>query len=426
MSFRLRLVFGLGILSGVLLACNAIVGVEDVRLRSGRGLADADDDGNVTPEDDAGDGYVPPGVDRGTLAMGDNHVCARLPTGSVKCWGDNTSGQLGDGLAFDAGTRANPAKVPQAVPGLADVLDIASGSGHTCAVKTDGAVVCWGRNTSGQLGNDTTTSSTTPVQVLQLASATAVTASDYSTCALLQDKTVSCWGANTSGQLGTGNETASLHAVPVVGLTNVTSISGGSSHVCAVDESAKIWCWGGNTFGQLGNGSTTKSSSPVAITSLANVAQVAAGFFFTCAVQKTGAVFCWGVNDHGQLGNGTTAPIASPNPSPIAVNLNDAVWISTNGENHACAVKRTGSVACWGDSVNGQLGYSNSVDGSVPSPVQVAPPVTNAQRVWTASDTSCAITTDGRAYCWGLNTYGQVGDNSTVTRYTPTQVSAFP
>lgn len=424
MSFRLRLLFGLGTLSGVLLACNAIVGVEDVRLRSVKGLPDADD-GVVTPEDDAG-GFVVPGVDRGTLAMGDNHVCARLATGTVKCWGDNTSGQLGDGLAFDAGTRQNPARVPQVVPGVSDVVDIASGSGHTCAVTTDGAVVCWGRNTSGQLGNDTQVSSTTPVQVLQLATAKAVTASDYSTCALLEDKTVSCWGANTSGQLGTGNETASLHAVPVVGLSNVASISGGSSHVCAVEESGKVWCWGGNTFGQLGNGTTNKTSTPVALTSLANVAQVAAGFFFTCAVQRTGAVFCWGVNDHGQLGNGTTAPIASPNPSPIAVNLNDATWISTNGENHACAVKRNGSVACWGDSVNGQLGFSNSVDGSVPNPVQVAPPVTNAQRVWTASDTSCAITTDGRAYCWGLNTYGQIGDNTTVTRYTPTQVSSFP
>jgi len=153
-SFGLRLLLALGITSGALLACNAIVGVEDVRLRVVKG-APTDDGGEVaTGGEDAGP--ILSGTDRGELAMGELHVCARLTTGAVKCWGDNGAGQLGDGLSFDAGTRVDPAKVPQTVPALDTVVSIAAGSKHTCAAKKDGTVVCWGSDGVNQLGDGIT------------------------------------------------------------------------------------------------------------------------------------------------------------------------------------------------------------------------------------------------------------------------------
>ena len=429
MSFGLRLVLALGVVSGALLACNAIVGVEDVRLRTVKG-ATGDDGGPVDPGEGNDAGPIISGTDRGELAMGQDHVCARLTTGAVKCWGDNGAGQLGDGLAYDAGTRVDPAKVPQSVPNLSGVVGIAAGSKHTCAAKQDGTVFCWGLNDTGQLGNDTMNRSSSPVQVLQIDHATAVAAGLSFSCALKDDKTVMCWGANYSGQLGNSDPAsvpnAQLHAVAVTGLTNIVSISAGSAHACAVDGDANIWCWGGNYYGQLGNGSQTGTSTPVKLTSLTGVAQVAAGNYYTCGLLKTGKVYCWGVNDNGQLGNGTQSPLSTANPSPIVVlSLNDATFLWTAGTNHACAVRQSGSIACWGDSSSGQLGYSSTVDGSVPSPVQVAT-ITNGLKVWTGGDTSCAIASDGRAYCWGSNTDGEIGDKTTVTRFTPTQVSSFP
>ena len=428
MSFGLRLVLALGVVSGAVFACNAIVGVDDVRLRTVKGATN-DDGGGINPGGGDEGGTVGSGTDHGELAMGQLHVCGRLTTGAVKCWGDNGAGQLGDGLDFASTARVDPAKVPQSVPNLSGVVSIGSGTKHTCAAKNDGSVVCWGINDFGQLGNDTMTRSSSPVPVAQLDHAVAVAAGGSFSCALKDDKTVMCWGANYSGQLGNGDDagspSAQLHAVAVAGLSNIVGISAGTVHACAVDGDGGLWCWGSNFYGQLGNGSTNGTSTPVKLTSLTGVGQVSAGNYFTCAALKSGKVYCWGVNDNGQLGNGTQSNGSVPNPSPIAVPLNDATFLWTAGTNHVCAVRQSGSVACWGDSSSGQLGYSATVDGSVPSPVQVAT-ITNGFKVWTGGDTSCAIASDGRAYCWGSNSDGQIGDKTTVTRFTPTQVSSFP
>jgi alpha-tubulin suppressor-like RCC1 family protein len=402
-----------------MVACNAILGHDDVRLRgSGQGIDDDGGDGIDPAEVDAD---TRPRIDRGALALGFLHTCARQPTNGVLCWGTNGAGQLGDGQ--DASTRPAKALKPVAVPGLSDVSEISAGLNHTCVVKKDGSVLCWGLNTFGQLGDGTTTSSSTPLPVKDLRPASSLGAGQSFTCAVMQDKTVQCWGANYSGQLGDGLKASRGAPAPVKDLVNVVSVSSATDHACAVIETGSVACWGGNATGQLGNGTTNESLTPVRITSLSSIVQVAAASRFTCARQQLGRVYCWGSNEFGQLGNGTTSTSANPSPN-VVVTVNDAVFIWTGFE-HACAVRKTGSVACWGKGDSGQIGNDSRLDASVPRPVTVVN-LAGVRAAWTGGERSCALLDEGRAYCWGKNSEGQLGNGSDQTAYAPVPVSNFP
>ena len=419
---RLRLVLVLGASSAALLACNAIVGVEDVTLRTRdagrtpRGIEEEPEPG-VDPRD-----VEAPAEDRGELALGFNHACGRLPDGTVRCWGDNGAGQVGDGVPFD-GSRPN-VLTPQRVPGIDDAVAIASGVSHTCVVHRPGGVSCWGSNFFGQLGDGTEQRSSRPVKVLGLEDATALAGGTSFTCAVRRDKTVACWGANYSGQLGDGLKEDRTTAAPVKDLDGAVSVAAATDHACAVLESGEVMCWGGNSEGQLGIGSTTESLTPRKLTALSDIVQVAAAARFSCARQRSGRVYCWGKNEFGQLGNGS--PTAAPNPSPILVpSIGDAVFLWT-GIDHACAVRANGKIACWGSADQGQLGKGAvAPDESVATPVTVLGAPT-AVAVWTGGNRSCSISDDGRAYCWGTNLLGQLGNGTTETSLTAVPVKSFP
>jgi len=236
------------------------------------------------------------------IAAGFESSCA-VVTGGVKCWGDNTVGELG----IDPATSST--SVPVQVQGLASgVQAIAGGRAHSCAL-VNGGVQCWGENDSGQLGIDPATPSTSvPVQVQGLTSGvTAITAGVRHSCAVV-DGGVKCWGRNDSGLLGIDPATAYTSVpVQVQGLTGgVTAVSTGAWHTCAV-LSGGAMCWGDNSSGQLGIGLTTNYSSvPVQVQGLtSDVTAIAAGGYHTCAVVK-GGVQCWGRNELGQLGNNST------------------------------------------------------------------------------------------------------------------------
>src|SRR5580765_1809917 len=183
------------------------------------------------------------------VAAGDEFACALLGDGTAKCWGLGESGQHGDG------TFAAFALVPVAVTGITSAVDITSGYGHACALLGDGTIRCWGLNANGQLGDSSTQPrSAVPVAVSGINSAVAITAGADHACALLQDSTLRCWGKNGQGQLGDGTLTSSSTAVPVAGITGVAAVSGGGIHTCAVLTDGTVQCWGGNDSGQLGDG----------------------------------------------------------------------------------------------------------------------------------------------------------------------------
>ena len=411
----------LALASAGAVACSALVGVEEVRLRSTSDGAVIDDSGEDPDVDPGRDGAVI--VEASVqLALGYLHTCARKNDGKVRCWGENGAGQLGDGISFDAGTRA-PALVPQEVPGINDAVQLASGLSHSCVVHRPGTVSCWGINSFGQLGNATETRSSSPVDVLGVTDAVSVACGTSFTCALLKGGTVSCWGANYSGQLGDGTKIDRPTAAAVSQLSGVTALAAAENHACAILTGGTVKCWGRNTDGQLGNGSTTESLVPTPLGSLANVAQIVAASRFTCARLASGQVNCWGANADGQLGTGSSN--LAPNPSPAITNVADAVSIGV-GYDHACAARRTGDVACWGSAGSGQVG-SGSVpaDASIPSPTAVVG-VSGALDVSTGGDHSCATTGSGAVFCWGNNVFGQLGNGTTQRAYAAVPVKSFP
>src|SRR5437016_381023 len=240
---------------------------------------------------------------------GSFHTCARLQDGTVRCWGLNDSGQLGDGTTTNAST-------PVAVPGVGGAAAVSGGGFHTCARFPDGTLECWGRNDSGQLGDPATTSfsSVTPVRVTGITTAIAVTAGGFHTCALLADGTLQCWGRNDEGRLGNGTTANSSTPTTVSGITPA-AVAPGAEHACAILRDGTVRCWGDNNWGQLGNNSAagaTSTTPATAVTGIATATAASSGAEHTCALLQDGSLQCWGRNTDGRLGNGTTTNAFTP------------------------------------------------------------------------------------------------------------------
>ncbi len=253
-----------------------------------------------------------------SIAASNAHTCALTTTGQAYCWGQNTSGQLGN-------NSTTKSSIPVAVQMPAGVLfrSIAAGYAHTCALTTTGQAYCWGWNGYGQLGNNSTTKSSIPVAVQMPAGVSfqSITAGYTHTCALATTGQAYCWGEGSSGRLGNNSTTSSRIPVAVQMPAGVSfqSIAAGYTHTCALTTEGKAYCWGRNTDGQLGNNSTTNSLTPVAVQMPAGVSSqsIAASNTHTCALTTTGQAYCWGANSYGQLGNNSTANSLTPAAAPV-------------------------------------------------------------------------------------------------------------
>ena len=267
------------------------------------------------------------------LALGRDHSCALTSAGGVKCWGENGSGQLGNGSADPYITT------PVDVTGLATgVVAISAREGHTCAVTSAGALKCWGSNSFGVLGNGSSTSSNVPVGVTGLGSGVlAVSAGGLDTCAVTNGAGVYCWGVTNGSN------------VPLLfgGLEDtIVSISLGSSHGCAVTQGGALKCWGSNTYGQLGNATNTASTTPVDVAGLGSgFTAVSSGFAHSCALSASGATHCWGANQYGQLGNSGTTHSNIP---VLATQQSGPVIGMSAGAFSTCAIQSNRSTQCWG------------------------------------------------------------------------------
>jgi alpha-tubulin suppressor-like RCC1 family protein len=350
-------------------------------------------------------------------SLGFGHTCARKGNGTLSCWGQNTFGQLGDG------TTANKASAVPVTKLGATVVEVTLGAAHTCARKEDGTLFCWGRNAYGQLGDGTTVNKASPVPVTVLgATVVEVALGSGHTCARKGDGTLFCWGDNYYGQLGDGTTVDKSSPAPTKLGVNVAEVALGYRHSCARKQDGTLFCWGDNTFGRLGDGTIFNKSSPVAVAALgATVVAVALGDSHTCARKQDGTLFCWGSNEFGQLGDGTTVNKSSP----VAVTaLGATVAEVALGFGHTCARKQNGTLFCWGLNASGQLGDGTTVTKSSPVPVTALGATVVA--VALGGHHSCARKEDGTLSCWGDNYYGQLGDGTSADKSSPVGVPLCP
>ena len=345
------------------------------------------------------------------VAGGGMHTCARFPNGTLRCWGDNASGQLGNNSTTGSDN-------PVAVSGITDAIAVDAGTLHTCAITGTGSIKCWGENENGQLGIGSTIDQLTPTTIVGITNARVISAGGAFTCAVLTDDTVRCWGLNTYGQLGDGSVLTRNSPVTVTGLSNVATLSASwGGHTCAVLNNGTAKCWGLNSSGQLGNNGTNNSSSPVSVYNLTTAVQITTNQAATCARLSGGTVQCWGNNLVGQLGDGTNNMRLIPTTVLSLTGVSDI----SSGNGHTCAAfPASKSLRCWGANTYGQIGDGSLTDRNSPVIINLN---SYADSLGVGGGHSCVIHNDGGSIsCWGRNTSGQLGHGDLTVHRVPTLV----
>ena len=349
------------------------------------------------------------GTDWAKAATGGVHTCALKANGSLWCWGNNTTGQLGNG-AF--GNK----NIPTRIGAGADWRMVSGGAEHTCAVKANGMLRCWGNNQSGTLGDGTIDAKMAPTNVVGIYQDwRMVAAGGYQTCAIKNNGSLWCWGDNWYGELGNGIPANSSVPTQVGADYDWQTATCGYWHTCAVKTNGTLWCWGSNLYGGLGDGTNVDQNLPTQVGAGTDWFMVTGGYGHTCAVKTDGTLWCWGYNELGQLGDGTELD----KNIPTQVGSETDWQLVEAGSVHTCAVKTNGSLWCWGDNELGELGDgTNGTDFSKSIPTQIGSG-TDWQMVMCGYVHTCAVKTDGSLWCWGDNGYGELGDASDISTNSP-------
>lgn len=384
-------------------------------------------------------GAMPVGLSLRTISGGYYHTCAIGNDRKVYCWGNNGEGQLGNG---GVGASSNvPVVVLQgAMPQGVYAVSLSSAYNSTCALASNKKVYCWGRNLEGQLGNNTTTNATSPVEVnltaMGTAGATAIAAGYYHSCALGTDGSSYCWGQNSAYQLGNGTTTQSLVATKtpqgaVPSNVRLTQLSTYYQHTCAIGSNSLLYCWGMNAYRQIGNASTTTATTPTLASTISNapggsITGISTGDYHTCINSSNAKIYCWGYNAYGGLGN-----VNAPNPSDVAqvTGSNTALGYGRGlsvvaGGGATCAISIDSKPYCWGYNSVGQLGNGNTINSASPADVSngAIPVGVDSVSLSGGGGTVCMLGSDAKIYCWGGNDTGQLGNGNTTNSSLPVAV----
>ncbi|WP_435743042.1 cutinase family protein [Nocardioides sp. SYSU DS0663] len=299
---------------------------------------------------------------------------------------------------------------------------VTAGGQVSCAVRDDGTAWCWGRNSHGQLGDGTTTTRLTPVEVAGDDRWRTLSTSGSTTCGIRTEGSLWCWGLDNFGQLGIGKGRPRTTPVQVGADTTWTSVSTSWFHTCGTRQNGTLWCWGQNLRGQLGDGTYRHRGRPTRVGTGRDWATVTTGGYFTCGTKLDGTAWCWGQNTFGQLGNARPEPqpVPQPVPQPGATPGPAQQWARLDaGWGHTCGVSVAGAALCWGLNADGQLGSARRAPRRTPEPVA-------GQQIWTSISTgdatTCGVDNAGQAWCWGSGRYGQVGDGTRGDRTVPVPV----
>ncbi|KKQ45804.1 MAG: RCC1 repeat-containing protein, partial [Candidatus Moranbacteria bacterium GW2011_GWC2_37_8] len=370
--------------------------------------------GNVALGSDAGGnlqlGTAAISVDAARIATRGNHSLAIKTDGTLWAWGRNTNGQLGDGSNTHRTT-------PVQIAADSTFSSVAAGEVHSLAIKTDGTLWAWGSNTSGQLGDGSTTQRITPVQIAAGSTFSAITAGEVHSLAIKTDGTLWAWGNNANAQLGDGSTTQRITPVQIAAGSTFSAVAAGTNHSLALKTGGTLWAWGANSSGQLGDGSTTQRTTPVQIAAGSTFSTIAAGWDHSLALKTGGTLWAWGRNIYGQVGNNST----TNRTTPVQIAAGSTFSAVAGGNNHSLAIKTDGTLWAWGSNAYGQLGDGSTTQRN--APVQIAAGSTFSA-ISGGIDSSVVIKPDGTLWAWGVNYYGQLGNDSYINSSIPGKIKA--
>ena len=365
------------------------------------------------------------------LATGETTTCAIAKSGGLYCWGENSS-FLQYSIAVPA--SSSPVQIP-----ISDFRSLSLGHGsHMCGMSSAHKAQCWGRNTNGQIGNDTISTGSTASTVFGDFPFTQMSASRLTTCGVTTGGGAYCWGINQRGEGGNPSRVVGQSdSIPrLAQISGLTFITAGWLHGCGFNSSGTAYCWGDNAQGQLGFGNTDSliHSIPFAIPTALRFEELSAGANYTCGITTTHAAYCWGQNATGELGDGTTTTRMTP--TAVAGGLKFAHIAASSGFGpgsgaaipnaipggiaHTCALTETGEAYCWGWNGAGQIGDGTVIDKLTPVAVSGGLKFTS---ISLGGSHTCA-TKDALVFCWGGNAFGQLGNGSLINSPVPVAVRA--
>ena len=350
---------------------------------------------------------------QGQIVVGFNHTCYLNVDGRVHCWGWGGLGQLGNGDTVSV-------RDPRLVMTDQRFIQLAAGSNHTCALNAEGAAYCWGAQVYGELGTGTMMGfADQPLPVSGGIRFQQLAVGDGHTCGVAAGGEIFCWGLNIAGQLGMGATGDLALPTRVASALRFTQVGAGLNVTCGITTDSHAYCWGDNTWGQLGTGTIGGSSAdPVAVGGSGLYRSVSVGSFVVCAVTLERDAHCWGLGTFGRLGNGEALeqPVADPTLVVGGIKYGSLVV----GAQHSCAVAIDQQGFCWGLNTYGKLGDDVGPAGLQPSVVSGGHLFTEAGA---GSNHSCGVTPQGEVYCWGQNFLGQLGvPGQTKPTFTPRRV----
>jgi alpha-tubulin suppressor-like RCC1 family protein len=343
-------------------------------------------------------------------------TCGVDATGAAWCWGAGVNGMLGNGSTFSHST-------PVEVAGGHTFTAVTVGDRHVCGLDVDGGAWCWGDDLYGQLGDGTSgNSSSVPVAVAGDHTFIALAAGSTHTCGIDSAGAAWCWGHGEFGQLGNTGYGDALVPAEVIGGHTFTVVAAGWFHTCAIDTNGAAWCWGNDDSGEVGDGAAGSFDGipegvPKKVVGGHTFAGIVAGAFYTCGLEAGGRAWCWGDVNYAITSGGTPAV----QDAPAAVAGGHSFAAIAGGADHVCAIDDDRAAWCWGNGSNGELG-NDATSGLEATPVQVAGDHEFAA-VAAGSKHTCGIAVNGEAWCWGNDQAGQLGDGATVLSHdTPVAV----
>jgi alpha-tubulin suppressor-like RCC1 family protein len=327
-----------------------------------------------------------------SISSGRSEFCGITTSGVLKCWGDNYYGEIGIGTIGEVNT---PTIVD---PGI-NYKKVAINGSRICGITTSDELKCWGNNDYGSVGDGTTTNRTAPVLIDSGVGYSDIALGQQFTCGITISNQRKCWGSNSQGAwFGNNGFASSDHSSPIVveSSTEFDRIFGGETHMCGITSGNQLKCWGSNSFGEVGDGKIITVKSPLSIDNGTNYQDLSLGEYYSCGINSYGRVKCWGRNLEGQLGRGESSILKTPT---LSISENKFKKISI-GSFYSCGIDINSKVLCWGMNSHGEVGYGNYDMFSYPKQIN---DISSYYTVSANQSNTCGLTLGKTIKCWGFN-----------------------